>query len=228
MMNDHIDRGTHQPATQRLVLRGLALFALLLAIGGALSLLPHGARASRADALYTGTVAEFGRLRTSLDATQGELELVNIELERARAIIGFSGKFNIPADLTARIYDAALRAGLNPGLAFEIVRIESGFNPKAHSSAGAIGLTQVMPRTAVFYDSTITARELFDPDVNLRIGFRFFRDLLARYDGDLRIALLAYNRGPARVGELLARGTNPDNGYESAVMDGFRKGPTPP
>jgi soluble lytic murein transglycosylase-like protein len=220
--------GTHIPATQRLILRGVGIFALLVAIGAALSFLPRGARASRENALYTGTVAEFGKLRTSLDATQGELELVNLELERAQAIIEFSGRFNIPADLTARIYDAALRVGLDPGLGFEIVRIESGFNPRAVSSAGAIGLTQVMPRTAVFYDSTVTRATLFDPDVNLRIGFRFFRDLLARYDGDLRIALLAYNRGPSRVGELLARGTDPGNGYASAVLGGYRRGPTPP
>jgi soluble lytic murein transglycosylase-like protein len=222
------DTGTHLPATQRLVLRGVGIFALLMAIGAALSFLPGRARANRDDAVYTGTVAEFGRLRTSLDATAGRLELVNLELERARAIIEFSGKFDIPADLTARIYDAALRAGLNPALAFEIVRIESRFNARAVSSAGAIGLTQVMPRTAVFYDSTITRQHLFDPDTNLRIGFRFFRDLLTRYDGDLRLALLAYNRGPSRVGELLARGTDPGNGYATAVLGGLRRGPTLP
>jgi soluble lytic murein transglycosylase-like protein len=215
------------PLTQRLVLRGVAIFALLVAIGGALSFLPRGARASREDALYTGTVAEFGQLRTTLDAKQGELELVNLELERARSIIEFSARFDIPADMAARIYDAALRAGLDPALAFEIVRIESRFNPRAVSSAGAIGLAQVMPRTAVFYDSSVTRARLFDPDVNLRIGFRFFRDLLARYEGDLRIALLAYNRGPGRVGELLARGTDPGNGYASAVLGGYRRGPVP-
>jgi hypothetical protein len=219
--------GPHTPHTQRLVLRGVGIFALLVAIGAALGFLPDGARASRQDGLYTGTVSEFGRLRTSLDATQGELELVNLELERARAIMGFSARFTIPADLAARIYDAALRAGLDPGLAFEIVRIESRFNPRAVSSAGAIGLTQVMPRTAAFYDSTITRLGLFDPDANLRIGFRFFRDLLARYDGDLRIALLAYNRGPQRVGELISRGTNPGNGYAAAVLGGYRRGPIP-
>jgi soluble lytic murein transglycosylase-like protein len=220
--------GAHIPATQRLVLRGVGIFALLITIGAALSFLPGGARASRATALYTGTVAEFGRLRTSLDATQGQLELVNLELDRARAVIEFSARFGIPADLAGRIHDAALRVGLSPSLAFEIVRIESGFNPRAVSSAGAIGLTQVMPRTAAFYDSTVTAKALFDPDTNLRIGFRFLRDLLARYDGDLRLALLAYNRGPQRVGELLARGTNPGNGYETAVLGGLRRGPTPP
>lgn len=220
--------GPHVPVTQRLLLRGAGIFALLVAIGAALSFLPHGARASRGDAPYTGTVAEFGRLRTSLDATQGELELVNLELDRARRIIGFSSRFGIPADLAGRVFDEALRAGLDPDLAFEIVRIESRFNPRAVSPAGAIGLTQVMLKTAAFYDSTITAEELFDPTTNLRIGFRYFRDLLGRYNGDLRLALLAYNRGPQRVGELLARGTDPANGYAAAVLGGYKPaGPAP-
>jgi hypothetical protein len=220
----------HVPATQRLVLRGLGIFGLLVVTGAALSFAPNGARANPEDdgGLYTGTVAEFGSLRTSLDAKSGELELVNLELERAEAIIRFSGRFKIPADLTARIYDAALRAGLDPALAFEIVRIESRFNPRAVSPVGAIGLTQLMPRTAAFYDPQITREQLFDPDVNLRIGFVFFRELLTRYEGDLRLALLAYNRGPGRVGQLLARGHNPDNGYDQAVLSGYRRGPTPP
>lgn len=214
--------GPHVPVTQRLLLQGIGLFGLLVAVGAALSFLPHGARASRETPLYTGTVAEFGRLRTSLDATQGELEIVQLELERARSIIDYSSEYRIPADLTARIYDEALRAGLDPDLGFEIVRIESRFNPRALSTAGAIGLTQVMLKTAAFYDSTITVERLFDPTVNLRIGFRYLRDLLTRYEGDLRIALLAYNRGPQRVGELLARGTDPGNGYASAVMGGYK------
>jgi hypothetical protein len=220
----------HVPATQRLVFRGVGIFVLLVAVGGALSFVPNGARANSEDdgGLYTGTVAEFGTLRTSLDAKRGELELVNLELERAEAIIQYSGKFRIPADLTARVYDAALRAGLDPALAFEIVRIESRFNPRAVSPVGAIGLTQLMPRTAAYYDPQITREKLFDADVNLRIGFVFFRELLTRYEGDLRLALLAYNRGPGRVGQLLAQGTNPDNGYDQAVLSGYRKGPTPP
>ncbi len=220
--------GPHGHATQRLMLRGLGLFAVLVATGAALSALPHGARASRDTAPYTGTVAEFGRLRTSLDAVTGEAELYRLELERTQAIIELSAAFQVPADLATTIYDEALRAGLEPRLAFEIVRIESRFDPKAVSGVGAIGLVQVMPRTALFYDSTVTREGLFDPVTNLRIGFRFFRDLLRRYDGDLRLALLAYNRGPQRVGDLLAQGRDPSNGYAQQVLMGYKvRGPQP-
>jgi soluble lytic murein transglycosylase-like protein len=86
-----------------------------------------------------------------------------------------------------------------------------------------------MPRTAVFYDSTITQEELFDPAANLRIGFRFFRYLLESYDYDLRLALLAYNRGPQRVGDIVARGGDPANGYANRILSSYLgpRGPAP-
>ena len=220
----HRPSGPHFRATERLVLNGVGIFVVLAAVGAALSFLPPRARASRTDQPYTGTVAEFGRLRTSLDAKEGQLELVGLELRRAQDIIAFSTKFAIPADLAGKIYDAALRAGLDPSLAFEIVRIESRFNPRARSGVGAIGLTQIMPKTAVFYDSTVTEEDLYDPTINLRIGLTYFRDLLRRYEGNLRTALLAYNRGPQRVGDLLARGVDPANGYAAAVISGYKAG----
>jgi soluble lytic murein transglycosylase-like protein len=68
-----------------------------------------------------------------------------------------------------------------------------------------------------------TEERLHDPEINLRIGFRFLKDLIARFDGDLRVALLAYNRGPTRVAELLAAGEDPANGYSKAVLSGVRK-----
>jgi soluble lytic murein transglycosylase-like protein len=62
----------------------------------------------------------------------------------------------------------------------------------------------------------------------VRVGFRFFRDLLERFDGDLRMALLAYNRGPGRVSGLLARGRSPANGYDQSVIVGYKMSGSPP
>jgi len=217
-------------ATQRLMLRGLGLFVVLAAVGGAMSLLPGGAEARKEnDGLYTGIVGDLRDLRTQLNAEQSEAELQRMRADRAEAILRFSKEHPVSVDLAEVIYDAALAAGIEPGLAFEIVRLESRFNPQAVSSVGAIGLAQVMPRTAVLYDSTITRDSLFDPATNLRIGFRFFRDLLERYDYDLRLALLAYNRGPGRVGDIIARGGDPANGYASRILTnyGAPRGPTP-
>jgi soluble lytic murein transglycosylase-like protein len=103
------------------------------------------------------------------------------------------------------------------------VKVESGFRHRAVSPKGAIGFAQVRLPTARFYEPDITEERLKEPEVNLRIGFRFLKDLMKRFDGDLRVALLAYNRGPTRVAEILAVGEDPANGYSKAVLSGMRK-----
>jgi len=55
------------------------------------------------------------------------------------------------------------------------------------------------------------------------LGFRYLRDLLERYNGDLETALIAYNRGPGRVEGLLNRGSAIHNGYSESVMRGYRQ-----
>jgi soluble lytic murein transglycosylase-like protein len=214
-------------ATQKLMLRGLGIFIVLLGAGGAISLAPGGAEATRETDVFTGIVGDLRNLRAALHHEHSEAELQRLRAERAEAILTLSKEHPVSVELAELIYDEALRTGIDPALAFEIVRLESRFNPRALSSVGAIGLAQVMPRTAVFYDSTLTRDDLFDPATNLRIGFRFFRDLLERYDYDLRMALLAYNRGPSRVGDILAQGGDPGNGYASRILLNYAtpKGP---
>jgi len=99
--------------------------------------------------------------------------------------------------------------------------VESEFNPHAVSSVGAVGLTQLMPATARWFDHTITREKLYDPRTNLRLGFRYLRSLIDQYHGDLRLALLVYNRGPEAVETLRSLGVDPRNGYDEMVMKGY-------
>ncbi len=147
-----------------------------------------------------------------------EVELRGLEVDRLEHVQASSSQFRIPADRTVQIYDIALAEGVNPDLAFNLVRVESGFRRTAVSSAGAIGFTQIRPSTARWLDPSVTTRDLFDPATNLHLGFRYFRYLLEEYNGDTRLALLAYNRGPTRVGDLLTSGIDPANGYAKAVL----------
>ena len=145
-----------------------------------------------------------------------------LQLDRANAIMASSAKYQIPADLAGAIYDIALSEGIDPALGFRLVKIESDFKREARSSAAAFGYTQLQVATARFYDRNITEQKLLERDVNLRLGFRFLKDLMKQYRNDMHLALLAYNRGPGRVDEILAQGGDPKNGYSDAVLRGYR------
>lgn len=157
-------------------------------------------------------------LRLELAKAQSALSVERMKLRRANAVQGFSGQYKIPADLAAAIYDHAVTEGVDPALAFRLVKVESNFRPNVRSRARAIGFTQLKLATAKQYEPWITERDLRNRDVNLRIGFRFFRDLMRQYGGDEQTALLAYNRGPARVNEYLDRHEDPNNGYVEHVL----------
>jgi soluble lytic murein transglycosylase-like protein len=184
-------------------------------------------RPKDADAATFGSFAfagsqETARLRAELDATKGDLALTRAQLERAKAIMDYSGRFKVNAELAGAVYDVALAEGIDPELGFRLVRVESEFKAHAISSVGALGLTQLMPSTARYFDKDVTRQELFEPRTNLRIGFRYLRSLINEYDGDVRLALLVYNRGPVAVETLRSLGVDPGNGYAKLVMKGWK------
>ena len=143
-----------------------------------------------------------------------------MERERERLSAQFAQMFRIPFDLAHEIHGAAIRENIDPHLAFRLVRAESSFRRRAVSPVGALGLTQLMPSTARWLEPGKTRKELLEPRTNLRVGFRYLRQLLDRYNGDERLALTAYNRGPGTVNSLLRRGRDPGNGYAEFVLTG--------
>jgi soluble lytic murein transglycosylase-like protein len=161
-------------------------------------------------------------LASQLDSTRGELELARTQLDRANKVIGYSSQYKIGADLASTIVDVASAEGIDPELAFRLVKLESDFNARAISPVGAIGLTQVMPATANFYIKGITRDGLYDPNTNLRVGFRYLSGLVKEYHGDVNLALLVYNRGPAAVQKARSEGDNPSNGYDRILTRGYR------
>ncbi|MBI4501413.1 MAG: transglycosylase SLT domain-containing protein [Gemmatimonadetes bacterium] len=213
--------------TQRLMLRGLALLSVVTVLCGAVGGFFSPAGADLGSALYTGTagISPLNDLRRSLAMAVGESEIRSLQLSRANTIMELSSRYRVPADLSALIHDEAVRAGLDPELAFRLVRVESNFNPQARSVANAIGLAQVQLATARHYDRHITEKDLYDPQRNLQIGFRYLRDLHDRYRNNMRMALLAYNVGPGRLQEILDGGRTPTGTYASAVLKGYPAGP---
>ncbi len=163
--------------------------------------------------------ASAAHLRSGAMTARGEAALRGLQAQRLREIQSFSAHYSIPADLASRIYDISIAEGLEPGLAFSLVKTESSFHRWAVSDAGAVGYTQIKPSTARWLEPGVSQDDLFDPETNLHLGFRYLSILLGQYP-DRQLALLAYNRGPNRVGGLLASGEDPANGYASKVLHG--------
>ena len=219
-----IDYGEPKPLTaERILLRGGVLLATAVgfgALGGWNKLVRANDDTSTPE---MGVVArQMGSLSEQLEAARGENVVIKLQLERANVIMANSTRYKIPSDLAAAIYDIALSEGIDPALGYQLVKIESGFKSTARSRMDAFGFTQLQVATARFYQPGVTQRDLYDRDTNLRIGFRFLNDLLERFHYDVHLALLAYNRGPARVDDILAKGGNPANGYSDAVLKGFK------
>jgi len=179
---------------------------------------PPEARAEASPLLVVGPTD----LRNQLDEARGKLDLATAQLERMQAVFAFSTKYRVAADLASNIYDVSVAEGIEPELAFRLVRVESQFNDHALSPVGAVGLTQVMPATARFFVPGVTRDALYDRETNLRCGLRYLRALVRENHGNVKLALLIYNRGETAVNESRQAGLDPSNGYEQLVMKGYK------
>jgi soluble lytic murein transglycosylase-like protein len=95
----------------------------------------------------------------------------------------------------AIIERAAMSASVEPNLLRAVIVVESGFNPRAVSKRGAVGLMQLMPATATRFGVS----NPYDPRENVRAGARYLKFLIDRFGQDVRLALAAYNAGEEAV-----------------------------
>ena len=107
----------------------------------------------------------------------------------------------------------AQRQRINPAWAFAIIRQESAFTPDARSNAGALGLMQLLPRTARSMARSMRLRrpryrDLLDSETNIRLGIRYLRQVQDRYDGHPVLATAAYNAGARNVRRWLPEAGN--------------------
>lgn len=132
-------------------------------------------------------------------------------------------------DVAAVVGQLADRYAIDPLLIVAIMRVESRFQPRVRSYAGAIGLMQVRPIVvrAVANELAINparhALLLNDPVWNVRIGVHYFAGLLQRFGGHVPTALLAYNRGPTAVARTYRGRKAPRIGYALKVLDGYQR-----
>lgn len=108
---------------------------------------------------------------------------------------GIQGHSTQTVELENLVQEAGRRHDIDPELIRAVIRQESGFNPLAVSHKGAQGLMQLMPETA----KRLGVQDVFDPAENVLGGAKLLRQLMDRYEGDLDLALAAYNAGEAAV-----------------------------
>lgn len=135
--------------------------------------------------------------------------------------LGVAGYFYLPRIIGDQIYplsyeeyikECSAKFDLDPSLLAAIIYRESRFRPNAVSPAGAVGLAQVLPSTGYGVVKRVFPEfgekpDLFDPKINVCLGAAHIAGLLGRYDGNLSLAVAAYNGG-ASVGDRLERNPN--------------------
>ena len=177
----------------------LAIFASL---GAAALCAPNGARADYA-VLRSGARLHISGYETIGDRVKltvegGSIDIAADELVSVEPEDHFTSVVTKPETIgpySEMIHAAATKHGVDEKLISHVIAVESNYNPKAVSRKRAQGLMQLMPETAAKYSVANT----FDPAQNIDGGTHYLKDLLAKYSGDVKLALAAYNAGPDTV-----------------------------
>lgn len=144
-------------------------------------------------------------------------------------LIAFLAKiFNIETLILRKIYPKtyseyvekyAREFNVDPLLVFSMIKAESNFDKNAQSSSGAKGLMQLMEATAIeianrIDEPLVEQENLLEPEKNIMIGTKYYAELLKNYDGNMLLALTAYNAGMGNVNEWIKNGTIKKDGSD--------------
>jgi soluble lytic murein transglycosylase-like protein len=126
----------------------------------------------------------------------GVIQLTNVPSDSKFEAVQSAGRRLVSGlELERAVAREAKQHRLQPALLFAVMKAESSFNPVVVSKAGAVGLMQLVPETAMRHG----VRNLYDTDENVAGGARHLRYLLDRFHGNTRLALAAYNAGERKV-----------------------------
>lgn len=145
-----------------------------------------------------GFVAES--ITTSKEALEDNIEKArneeNSKEENKLTFDDFRLKLIYPIFYSEEINKYSAQNDVSPYLFLSLIREESHFNPKIKSPVGALGLSQIMPATASHIEKrNVSKEELLDEENNIKIGEKYFKYLIDKYDGNIYYAIISYNAG---------------------------------
>jgi soluble lytic murein transglycosylase len=155
-----------------------------------------------AAALYTLSRELLAEGRVSMSARAGQRLMRVLNANPNEGLTKALLSLSYPAAFGPLVQRYAEAEGISPLLMLAFVRQESFFDPRAVSPVGALGLTQLLPEsaqvaaTALGISTAVPNEQLLHADLSLRLGARFMAEQLARFGGDVFVALAAYNGGP--------------------------------
>ncbi len=191
------------------------------------SVLERGA-AKQGGSVFAGILSEV-KMRINGPISAQPVEVADANPQHIDAALTYvDAASSSKTQIDRAIENAAQQTGLSPALIRAVIMTESSFRPKAVSRCGAQGLMQLMPRTA----KELGVKDSFDVFQNVLGGCKYLKKQLNRF-GDLRLALAAYNAGPARVASYKIK--NPDDpkqyerlskgvrGYVNKILKYYKK-----
>ncbi|MBR1802817.1 MAG: lytic transglycosylase domain-containing protein [Clostridia bacterium] len=125
-----------------------------------------------------------------------------------------------PKTYSEYVYQYSEKYEVDPLLVFAIIKAESNFRPKSSSKSGAIGLMQLVVKTATEVSNqvenmeTISIDALYEPNINIQLGVKYFSTLLQKYNHNIALALAAYNAGMGNVDKWIKEGIIRDDGSD--------------
>jgi hypothetical protein len=160
------------------------------------------AQLAYADSLYLDTT-DAEEIIISTDAMLGDhVVKIQVQVEGMTVDDTVASNTNNTQDMQSlpfhqEVLEAANTTALAPALIHAVITVESKHNPKALSKKGAYGLMQLMPSTAKHYG--LTGLKKANHQQNILVGARYLKELVVLFDGNLELALAAYNAGPATI-----------------------------
>jgi len=150
--------------------------------------------AANAD-MFQSTTAEGTVLYTNVPASGSKVIVREKEPERKSAVKTAKNKGTAGGEYRNIVEEKAKKHNVDPKLVKAVIKAESNWNPRAVSNKGAVGMMQLMPKTA----NDLGVGNRFNPEENIEGGVKYLRYLIDKFNGNLTLALAAYNAGPARV-----------------------------